>query len=189
MNLVETIAGGAVAGLALWYARKLFRRANGFDTPAPPGEPFARKEDVSATAGEKVPAGSPRPGIDQFKAYVLARFGGSDAGVWGDQAHQARVSDHNVGRAWDWHFPDKAARDKMLAWLAADGWDMGRRLGVGNIISSGRVWSSWIDGKAPIQRAYTGSNPHNTHVHLSFSRDGSMGKTSGYAMLRDEVIR
>jgi hypothetical protein len=190
MNTIETIASGAIAGLALWYGRKWFRQAMGFKTrdegsPLPPAEPFATQADTVARLGDKALIGSPRPGVEAFKAYVLHGFGGADAGIWGDPAHQARASEHNVGRAWDWKVPAEGA-DALLSWLSKDGWKMARRLGIGIVIHKGRIWSAWIDGAGPMQRAYTGPNPHNGHVHFSFTMPGAMGRTSGYAMLADE---
>lgn len=183
-DLLQTIAGGVLMGAGIWWLRKQWRAKSGFAAKldAPPAEGFAAQSDVAATAAEPKECVI-HPGIAALRSYVLKRWGGADAGICGDKSHQERVSDHNVGRAWDWAIPSEEAADEFLAWLAADDWTMARRLGVGTIIHRGTIWSSWVDGKLPMTRKYKGSNPHNKHVHLSLSKAGSRGKTSGYAML------
>lgn len=177
MGMLETLGYAGGIGLALWFGRKLLRRANGFDAPASPAEPFARADQTLDDGTSKVCR--IMPGVDSFRAYVLRKYGGGDAGICGDQSHQSRKSEHNTGRAWDWKVPAEGA-DKLIAWLSADGWKMARRLGIGIVIHKGRIWSAWIDGEGPMQRAYTGQNAHTAHVHFSFTLDGAMGKLSGY---------
>lgn len=179
-TLLETVATGAAVGLGLWFFRRTIRRAAGF-AAKPAAEGFALEDDVR----QKTPGGvcEVLPGVTSLRAYVLKRWGGKDAGICGDPSHQARASDHNVGRAWDWSIPGEREADDFIAWLAANQWERARRLGIGTVIHDGRIWSSWVDGAAPMSRSYKGSNPHKHHVHLSFSKAGARGETSGYAML------
>lgn len=179
---IETIAQVAFAGVGIWLARAWLRKAAGFKEAAPHAEGFAKATQVVAPK-EAAPVCVIRPGVTAFRDYVLARWGGADAGICGDKAHQQRASEHNVGRAWDWKVPSPEAANEAIDWLESGDWEMARRLGIGIVIHKGRIWSAWVDGAEPMQRAYTGANPHNTHVHFSFSHDGANGKTSGYAML------
>lgn len=113
-----------------------------------------------------------------LRAAVNARWPNRDKtsdGTIGDAAHATRASDHNpwvvvngvgVVRALD---IDRDGID--AAWLAEQLRLLGaagdpRLTGGGYVIYQRRItppdWSGW--------RVYTGSNPHTSHLHVSFSR-------------------
>ena len=50
---------------------------------------------------------------------------------------------------------------------------MARRLGVMYIIFNRRIWRAYGD---PGWGAYSGTNPHTDHIHISLSYDGSTGR-------------
>jgi hypothetical protein len=84
---------------------------------------------------------------------------GSD-GICGDQAHQARKSDHNQGNAFDLTHDPKVGCD---AHLFAE-----------QVRQQAPSWCKYIISNARISnpagspwRKYTGSNPHRAHAHFS----------------------
>lgn len=114
---------------------------------------------------------------------------GSSDGWLGDQAHQARKSDHNpnevgVVRAQDIDV-DLDGRgvitdddEALVQYLVGLGRNGDNRLNPdGYVISCRRIWSSahnWVE------RVYTGSNAHEKHTHVSCS-----SRPSGYDDDRD----
>jgi putative peptidoglycan binding protein len=103
-------------------------------------------------------------------------------------------SEHYEGRAIDWMVGVRNARqhtaaNAAIAWLlATDGagnrFAMARRLGVMYIIFDNRMWGAWSGKWEPYNgcakltaRAYDNAC-HRTHVHISLSWNGAMGRTS-----------
>jgi peptidoglycan hydrolase-like protein with peptidoglycan-binding domain len=103
-------------------------------------------------------------------------------------------SEHYDGRAIDWmvdvhNTRQHAAAEAVIRWLlgtdaAGNRFAMARRLGVMYVIYDNRMWGAW-DGRweeynncshlpAP---AYDNSC-HRTHMHISLTWDGAMGRTS-----------
>lgn len=89
-------------------------------------------------------------------------------------------SQHYEGRAVDWVMnaydpADKAIGDAVAQWLTANNGEMARRFGVQSVI-----WNrySWYLYKPGAWYPYTGPSPHTDHLHISFSWDGAMGRTS-----------
>lgn len=102
------------------------------------------------------------PSIYPFWNDLNSRHGGlKNYGIWGDKAHQARKSDHNTGDALDVGI-NNASQGKAVY---NDIVQNASRNNVKYVIHQGKIWSP---GKG--ERPYTGSNPHNTHVHVSFNR-------------------
>jgi len=97
-------------------------------------------------------------------------------GTIGDAAHRSRKSDHN---------PDEKGRVKAIdlthdlkpdgtgfsaAWLA-ERLRLKKDPRISYVIFGGRIFSSTV---RPWQwRPYTGSNPHNHHVHISVTAKGA----------------
>lgn len=119
----------------------------------------------------------------------------SDGSV-GDLAHSNRVSDHNPDAdgwvraididedVWGHDGQDpKIAYDlvKQLIKFAKHG-----EYRLKYIIFEGKIWSQSWGWSA---RKYSGENPHNHHIHVSFNKSGDNdGKPFGlWAELRDEV--
>jgi len=91
-------------------------------------------------------------------------------------------SEHKEGRAWDWGItPSNPAAQKLLQWLLAtdeygNTYAMVRRFGIMYIIFDRTWWTATYPERG--WQAYSGENPHLDHVHLSFSWDGALQKTS-----------
>lgn len=117
--------------------------------------------EVEGTPTEEAPVASAAPACKAALAQATARWPKRDKssdGIMGDAAHQARVSDHNQGNAWD------LTEDK------AHGVDCGKIIldvikdpRTRYAIHDRRIWER-STGK---WRAYTGSNPHTGHMHVS----------------------
>lgn len=114
------------------------------------------------------------PALDQLVADVNDRWPNRDKGSdgWiGDTSHQARPSDHNpdysdggIVRAQDID-NDGIDREWLVQWLINDP-------RTAYVITKGQIWQNPAVYKNGGWRKYTGSNPHNHHVHISV-RHGS----------------
>jgi len=86
-------------------------------------------------------------------------------GICGDEAHQARVSDHNVGNAVDiTHDPPNGVDCHILAEDLRARCEAGHESRVTYIIWARRICAA---STAWRWRAYTGQNPHTRHMHIS----------------------
>jgi len=110
----------------------------------------------------------------------------------------AADSGHEEGRALDWmvnsRVPEqKAMAEAFLGWLQApdvfgNSAAMARRLGVSYAIydnaiwnPSANMWKPYRDCAKPKMRGKKWDNAcHRNHVHVSFSWDGALGRTSFY---------
>jgi hypothetical protein len=84
-------------------------------------------------------------------------------GIWGDEKHKARKSDHNTGDAIDIAIKDNngPAITSLIESNAA-------AHNVKYMIHSGRIWKP-STGWQP----YSGKDNHSGHVHVSFNRADS----------------
>jgi len=110
-------------------------------------------------------------------------------------------SGHEEGRALDWmtnvRVPEqKAMADAFVAWLQApDGFGnpeaMARRLGISYVIWNNQTWRAydpargWTDynrcaTKKQMRKRALDTTCHRNHVHISFSWDGALKRTSYY---------
>jgi hypothetical protein len=86
-------------------------------------------------------------------------------GIWGDDKHKMRKSDHNTGDAIDIAIKDNDGT--AVADLVASNAETHN---VKYLIHNGRIWKP-TTGWQP----YTGKDKHSGHVHVSFHRkDTSM---------------
>ncbi|MGB3764884.1 MAG: cell wall-binding repeat-containing protein [Ornithinimicrobium sp.] len=90
------------------------------------------------------------------------------------------TSQHHEGRAVDWNMDvynssDKAIGDAVAYWLTSNNGEMARRFGVQSVIWNKRSWYLYSPGS---WRDYTGPSPHTDHLHISFTWDGAMKRTS-----------
>jgi len=131
-----------------------------------------------------------KPGVQDFRTLILTQMGGGDDGL----AVCKRIandsgdySDHADGRAWDWHVVATRASDRVrvarvLDWLLRTDERghrnaMARRIGITYIIWNHRYYR--VDDDDAQWVPYTGTaDPHDTHVHFSFSLPGSLRRTS-----------
>jgi hypothetical protein len=126
------------------------------------------------------------------KTYPIVHSQGSYAcGTDGDP------SEHYEGRAIDWMASVKnkaqhADALAMISWLLAtdshgNKFAMARRLGVMYIIYDNRIWGGWDDAWEPYNncaktpQAADDNACHRTHVHLSLTWNGAMGRTTFWA--------
>lgn len=177
--------------LAVGAAVLLTRRARGAAIAEDDVEPYlAAYEPEDGCA-------PPQPGAVALRRYVYDRFGGGDAGI-PRECNPRTSSGHEEGRAWDWgvdpklwtspKFPFRAPAQvpQFLEWLFGTVGGVrnyrARQLGVMYAIYAGRVWRAYpAAGKAAgAWHAYTGSNPHDDHVHVSLSHRGAAAQTPGY---------
>lgn len=126
---------------------------------------------------------SPRlmPGVRKLRRLVLRTYHrGSDGGVTRSCVVGGQ-SEHKEGRAWDFMLSASNKRNRKVAgnflgWLTKHHGLKARRLGVMYVIYNRRMWRAYdpARGWAP----YTGSDPHTSHIHLSFTWAGGRGRTS-----------
>jgi hypothetical protein len=131
-----------------------------------------------------------KPGVADFRALLLSQVGGGDDGL----AVCKRIanasgsySDHADGRAWDWRVKassatDRAMVDRVLNWLLRTDERgkrnaMARRLGITYIIWNHLIYR--VGGNDTDWVPYNSTtDPHDTHVHFSFSVAGATRQTS-----------
>ncbi|MCK0113505.1 cell wall-binding repeat-containing protein [Ornithinimicrobium sp. F0845] len=119
-----------------------------------------------------------KPGMVAFANLVSAHY---DRPTWyGSRSCKWDSSQHYEGRAMDWQMnaydpEDKAIGDAVAQWLSANNGEMARRFGVQSIIWNRQSWYLYKPGA---WYPYYGASPHTDHVHISFSWDGAMGRTS-----------
>src|SRR5262245_47989183 len=132
----------------------------------------------------------PKPGVAAFRAMILSQVDGSDDGiaVCKEIANSSKeLSDHADGRAWDWHMlasseSDRAVVDRVLDWLLrtderGNRNAMARRIGITYIIWNHLYYRVGSDDAKWVPYTST-SDPHDTHVHFSFSVAGAKEQTS-----------
>jgi peptidoglycan hydrolase-like protein with peptidoglycan-binding domain len=123
-------------------------------------------------------------GIARLRRLVLATYDhGSDAGGIRN-CTDGSTSEHKDGRAWDWGLEvsnkaDRRVAGDFLAWLtgpgpSGDDAEMAHRLGVMYVIYNRMMWSSYTGA----WHAYSGSDPHTSHIHISLSWNGAHAHTS-----------
>lgn len=114
---------------------------------------------------------SPAPACLRALADATARWPLRDRrsdGIMGDQRHQAKPSDHNLGNAFDIdHDPDHGVDIAELADLALT--DPRTKY----VIRNGEIWNASI---VAAWRPYKGDNQHRHHMHVSI-----------HASMRDDV--
>lgn len=148
--------------------------------PSPPSKSLPRTLD--ATPGWQATYScdpNNKPGMVAFanlvsKHYNRPRYYTSRTCRQGDN------SQHYEGRAVDWSMDaydasDRAIGDSVATWLTKNNGEMARRFGIMSVIWNKRSWyvsvpDRWYD--------YTGPSPHTDHLHISFTWDGAMKRTS-----------
>lgn len=103
-------------------------------------------------------------------------------------------SEHDDGRAIDWMVDVSdprahAAAKAFLSWLlatdpAGNRFAMARRLGLMYVIYDNRMWGAWdgrwedYDNCQHLPKPQYANSCHRTHLHISLSWNGAMGRTS-----------
>ena len=160
-------------------------------TPAParsaPATPLfgLTIDDYADYDGQDTCDSTPKPGVVSFKDLLQQSYGVHSWGIT-RSCVTAGVSEHEEGRALDYHFDhssevQRAQADALLSWLlATDAFGnthaMARRFGLMYIIWNSQIWEAYrpFDG----WQSYGGSNPHTDHIHFSFGWPGALAQTS-----------
>lgn len=136
-----------------------------------------------------------KPGVEAVRDLLDETYGKHSAGI-GRGCEIGRKSEHKEGRALDYMLDaaeprEKAIADDFLAWLlATDRYGNkhanARRLGVMYIIYNHLTWKSAQPGAGWQPRACDGtpSDCHTNHIHLSFSWQGALKRTSWWGQAR-----
>lgn len=139
-----------------------------------------------------------KPGARYLRRLLLTTYGQISSNIV--RACSGADSGHEEGRALDWMTSARVPAQKeiaeaFVAWLQApDGFGnpeaMARRLGISYVIWNSRTWRAydpdrgWTEysrclHKKMKKRAFD-NTCHRTHVHISFSWDGALKRTSFY---------
>jgi peptidoglycan L-alanyl-D-glutamate endopeptidase CwlK len=99
-----------------------------------------------------------------FKDFQTEFSGITNMGIWGDKRHREEnpSSDHNTADALDIGVQNIDQGNKVAEKLIREAKDRNIKY----IIFNNRIWNT----KTNTWSAYTGDNPHKTHVHTSFNR-------------------
>lgn len=120
-----------------------------------------------------------KPGVTAFAALMTARYKTGSVGTY--RPCQSGTSEHYDSRALDWMLSvynprQKAVASSVTAWLSANNGAMARRFGISYMIFNKRIWGAYAPERG--WAAYSGSDPHTSHIHISFAWDGAMKRTS-----------
>lgn len=135
---------------------------------------------------------------ERLRLEINTLFPGRDRksdGSVGDAAHAARESDHNPDEngwvraididedVWGKNNEDPAIANVLVRQIIAIAKKDSR---IKYVIFEGKIWSPLLNWKG---RPYSGSNPHNHHIHISFNPVGDEdGSPFGLvAELKEEV--
>lgn len=148
---------------------------------------FARAiERLAPYQGQSTCSPTVKPGTAALRSFVMKAFPGTrDSGITRACSIGGR-SEHKEGRAWDWGVRYSVTSERVkaaafLSWLRktdsyGNRFANARRLGVQYVIWNRHIWSSYQADAG--WRAYTGSDPHTSHIHISLSWPGALKKTS-----------
>ncbi len=120
-----------------------------------------------------------KPGMTAFAQLVSKHYNRPNY-TTSRSCKAGNTSQHGEGRAVDWgmnvyNSSDKAIGDAVAYWLTTNNGEMARRFGVQSVIWNKRSWYVYSPGS---WRDYSGPSPHTDHVHISFTWDGAMKRTS-----------
>jgi len=158
--------------------------------PGPPTKSLPAAVDVVTPYEGQVSCDPrPKPGVTAFAALMRARYKTGAFGTY--RPCLGDTSEHYDSRALDWmlnanNAQQKAIANSVVAWLSARGGVMARRFGISYIIWNHKVWKEYRSQNG--WTVYTGSVPHTDHVHLSFSWDGAMKRTSWWTGTANRVV-
>jgi hypothetical protein len=152
-------------------------------------DPYPLRTEITACANPI----APKPAVAEFRHLILSQVGGTDDGIAVCKYianGEGVYSDHADGRAWDWHeiassARDRARVDRVLNWLLrtderGNRNAMARRIGITYIIWN-HLYYRVGDDDAHWVPYHGTSDPHDTHVHFSFSVAGATQQTSWWS--------
>jgi hypothetical protein len=164
--------------------------------PTPRGLPAAI-EPLAPYVGQVACDPTSRPGTVKLAHLLASAYRSYHATSWNSTyacGTDGSQSEHYDGRAIDWmvdvhNSKQRAAATSAIHWLLAtdahgNRFAMARRLGVMYIIWDNRMWGAW-DGTWEsynncnhLKQRASDNACHRTHVHISLSWNGAMGRTS-----------
>ena len=149
--------GGGVIPDALSMPIEETQLSAALTNPVSTGEAYESSAPVAASSGAN-------PIAEQTWQEISSQFQGvKNYGIWGDKAHQKKVSDHNTGDALDIGILGVDQGTQIAQKLIKEAQDKN----VKYIIWNKQIWNPSVSDS---WRPYNGDNPHTDHVHVSFNR-------------------
>lgn len=161
--------------------------------PDPPTPSFGKAIDAFASYDAQDTCDpTAKPGTASFKDFILKTYPTTgDYGIT-RACNIGSTSEHKEGRAWDWkvNYFNTAQRDiaeTVIDWLLdtdphGNACANARRLGMMYFIWNSKIWGAYRSPNASCAtagwKAYTGSNPHTDHVHISWAWPGAKKQTT-----------
>ena len=140
---------------AMMIAYNMFGDEKELDSPA-----NLRTTPFGQSAGKNV-----NPNVLKTEKDIFSEFKGiTNLGIWGDEKHKQRISDHNTGDAQDFGISNSVETGNKIAQKLMT---EAKQRNVKYIIFNGKIWNPSISNE---WRPYSGKNPHSTHVHVSYNR-------------------
>ena len=140
---------------AMMIAYNMFGDEKELDSPA-----NLRTTPFGQSAGKNV-----NPNVLKTEKDIFSEFKGiTNLGIWGDEKHKQRISDHNTGDAQDFGISNSVENGNKIAQKLMT---EAKQRNVKYIIFNGKIWNPSISNE---WRPYSGKNPHSTHVHVSYNR-------------------
>lgn len=196
LAVATTLAAGVLVGL---FGAGAATASTAAATPVPrvPAGLPATIEPMGGYVGDDSCDPHTRPGtrkLAELLAHTYRNYRGTVYNTTYSCGTDATRSEHYDGRAIDWMVDvhdrrQHAAALATLRWLLAtdahgNRFAMARRLGVMYLIYDNRIWGGW-DGKwepygdcAHEKGAAYANSCHRTHIHISLTWNGAMGRTS-----------
>ncbi|SHG17437.1 Putative peptidoglycan binding domain-containing protein [Jatrophihabitans endophyticus] len=182
-----------LAALALLVAPTAAQAAT--RAPRTPSGLPATIEPMAGYSGQVACDPRTRPGTRKLATLLAATY--SAGRSWNTTyacGTDGSRSEHYDGRAIDWmvsirNKAQHAAAKAAIAWLlatdkAGNRFAMARRLGVMYLIYDNRMWGAWsgrwedYNGCGKLPSRANDNWCHRTHVHISLSWNGAMGRTT-----------
>lgn len=132
--------------------------------PTPQGSPVDEPPAPNPQGSAKTLKRDPNvnPNVYTLWDRVTAKYPSvANWGIWGDEAHKKRKSDHNTGDAIDIGIPDTKTGGQIADELVA----VADAENIKYLIHNKRIWrpdTGW--------QPYKGSHDHSGHIHVSFNR-------------------
>jgi peptidoglycan hydrolase-like protein with peptidoglycan-binding domain len=196
LRLVASLLTTSLAATAFAFALAAPAAAATPALPVPAGLP-AQIEPLAPYVEQVSCDPRLRPGTAKLARLLASTYRANNATSWASTyacGTDGTRSEHYDGRAIDWmvdvHRPAQyaAAKAVLTSLLATDRvgnrFALARRLGVMYLIYNNRMWGAW-DGRweeynncSHLPKGADDNACHRTHMHISLSWNGAMGRTS-----------
>lgn len=133
-----------------------------------------------------------KPGAVSIRDFLIKTYPASgDYGIT-RACNIGGTSEHKEGRAFDWKLNYNNATQRDIAETTIDWWTdtdqhgnacaIARRQGIMYFIWNSKIWGAYRSPNSSCKtagwKAYTGTNPHTDHVHISWSWAGAKKQTT-----------